>query len=263
MREPDRLWKKQQAFRKLLNEEQIRAEFITPDELATKVTAALVGNLVRYKPERPPDLFRRADSERALRDAYLNRVMERCGFLSLASIDPAAAQGDTDTRLNLNSVYTALLTRSPRREEGRGVEDPRISAREEKLRSALEQLDQHPRLVLQGDPGSGKSTFVNFVALCLAGEILQREQAHLARLTAPLPKEDGDDDEKPQPWHHGALLPVPVVLRDFAATGLPERGKAEATYLWDFIEQELKDSAVTADYAPFLKKELCPVSIIF
>jgi len=111
--------------------------------------------------------------------------------------------------------------------------DPRMLADEEKLRSALEQLDRNPRLVLQGDPGSGKSTFVNFVALCLAGETLGDERANLARLTAPLPAEDGSDSKELQPWSHKTLLPVPIVLRDFAAVGLPERGEtATARHLW-------------------------------
>jgi len=194
--------------------------------------------------------------ERTLRNAYLKQVMERCGYLSLASIDPAAAQGDTDVRLDLDAVYTALLTRSPRWEEGKGIEDPPILVKYERLRSALEQLDQHPHLVLQGDPGSGKSTFVNFVALCLAGEILKHKQANLKRLTESLPDEEWMGGKEPQPWHHGALLPVPVVLRDFAAKGLPERGEAKASHFWDFIEKGLKDAVSTADYAPYLKKEL-------
>jgi len=142
--------------------------------------------------------------------------MERCGYLSLAGIDPAAAQSDDDRQLNLNAVYTALLTRSPRQEEGRRGMDSRTLADEGKLRSALEQLDLNQRLVLQGDPGSGKSTFVNFVALCLAGEALGDERANLARLTAPLPDKDGSNGRELQPWKHDALLPVPIVLRDLA-----------------------------------------------
>ncbi|TVR58135.1 MAG: NACHT domain-containing protein [Candidatus Competibacteraceae bacterium] len=194
----------------------------------------------------------------ALREAYLRRVMERCGALSLTGIDPAAAgQRDTDPQLRLNAVYTALLTRSPRQEEGDDLE-PRGSKKrteEEPLRSALEQLDREQRLVLQGDPGSGKSTFVNFVALCLAGEALQDEQANLRHLTAPLPDEEGEDGKERQPWRHGALLPVPVVLRDFVATGLPERGEATAKTLWNFVAQELKENC-QQDCVPWLWQEL-------
>ncbi len=253
VREPDQLWEKQEAFRKRLSKEQIRAEFTTPHELATKVTAAL-SNLARDTPESQP-ASAMTSSERALRDAYLNRVIERCGYLSLAGIDPAAAQSDGDRQLNLNAVYTALLTRSPRQEEGRGIEDPRKLAKEEKRRSALEQLDRNQRLVLQGDPGSGKSTFVNFVALCLAGETLGDERANLTRLTAPLPAEDGSDGEELQPWSHQALLPVPIVLRDFAAVGLPERGQAKAKHLWGFIERELTEASLP-DCASWLWKQL-------
>lgn len=161
--------------------------------------------------------------EFTLREAYLNRIMARYGYLSLAGIDPAVAgQSDTDTRLNLNAVYTALLTQSPRHEEsGRGAQDA-LLPHEENRRSALEQLDRHRWLVLQGDPGSGKSTFVNFVALCLAGEGKKDPQVNLKRLTTPLPGENGEDGEEPQPWRYDALLPVPVVLRDFAATALPK-----------------------------------------
>ena len=194
----------------------------------------------------------------ALRDAYLRRVMEHCGTLSLTGIDPAAAgQRDTDPQLRLNAVYTALLTRSPRQEKV-GDLKPRASKKrtvEEPLRSALEQLNRQQRLVLQGDPGSGKSTFVNFVALCLAGEALKDEQANLRHLTAPLPDEEGEDGKKRQPWRHRALLPVPVVLRDFAATGLPERGEATAETLWTFIAQELKE-ACQAECVEWLRHEL-------
>ncbi len=148
-----------------------------------------------------------------------------------------------------------MLTRSlrDRAEEGAKASQ-RLPDRDEPPLSALEQLDRQQRLVLQGDPGSGKSTFVNFVALCLAGEAL-KEQANLRHLTAPLPDEEGKDGEKRQPWRHGALLPVPVVLRDFAATGLPERGEATAETLWNFVAQELKENC-QPDCVPWLWQEL-------
>ncbi|MDS4070010.1 MAG: SUMF1/EgtB/PvdO family nonheme iron enzyme [Candidatus Competibacter sp.] len=75
------------------------------------------------------------------------------------------------------------------------------------------------------------------------------------RLPWPLPDEEGKSGKKRQPWRHGALLPVPVVLRDFAATGLPERGEATAETLWNFVAQELK-AACQAECADWLRHEL-------
>lgn len=72
--------------------------------------------------------------------------------------------------------------------------------------------------MLLGGPGSGKSTFVNFLELSMAGELLEIPGPNLESLTAPLPKDGADDDEpEPQRWVHGPLLPVPVVLRDLAS----------------------------------------------
>lgn len=89
--------------------------------------------------------------------------------------------------------------------------------------TALEALLRNRQMVLFGDPGSGKSTLVNFAALCLAGEALGRADANLELLTAPLPPAEDERQEgeaQPQPWQYGALLPVRVALRDFAARQL-------------------------------------------
>jgi formylglycine-generating enzyme required for sulfatase activity len=193
-----------------------------------------------------------------LRNAYLSRLFEQTGALSLAGVDPKAAD-ESEARLNLDAVYTALLTRTPERQEGLAAMAPGgRPEREGRHLSALDQLNRHSRLVLLGDPGSGKSTFVNFVALCLAGEALQNPRANLNLLTTPLPKDDGEgqDEKSPQQWDHGPLLPVRVVLRDFAARGLPAAGvRATADHLWRFIQAELRTAAL-AGYAPHLRREL-------
>jgi predicted NACHT family NTPase len=190
--------------------------------------------------------------EDSLRRAYLGRLIAQTEILPLGGIDPAAAASNQDPQLKLHAVYTALLTRSSRLEVGPDQRESR-----EVTLSALEQLDRHRTLVLLGDPGSGKSTFVNFVALCLAGEALGLPEANLALLTSPLPAERRERDGRPQPWRHGGLLPVRVVLRDFAAKGLPAEPSEPATArcLWDFLERELHEAG-HAGFFPILQAEI-------
>lgn len=199
-----------------------------------------------------------------LRRAYLNHLYETVGRLSLAGVDPQAAS-DAEARLDLSAVYTALLTLALDEGEGRAEkrhqeELPGPAGQEPRRLSAIAQLDRHPRLVLLGDPGSGKSTFVDFVALCLAGEALGQPEANLARLAEPLPRDEErrreEKEPEPQPWSHGALLPVRIALRDLAARGLPPVGeKAAARHLCEFVAAEL-DAAALGDYRPHLEREL-------
>lgn len=194
--------------------------------------------------------------ENSLRSAYLHKLIAQAGHLTLSGVDPNVASSEKDARLSLNAVYTALMTlswieESLRRKEGESM----VLPPEDRRYSALEQLDLHPRLVLLGDPGGGKTTFVNFVALCMAGQILGRSGIAIDLLTSPLPDDEGDDEDDRQNWRHGALLPVRIVLRDFAARGLPRKGKATAQHLWDFLESELRKEGL-GDYFLYLRGEL-------
>lgn len=195
------------------------------------------------------------DDPKALRRAYLSHLFGKCRPLSLSGIDPkAASEDDTQNTLNLDAVYTALRTTTPETQEDlmRGrKEDQQIH-----YRSALELLNEHDRLVLMGDPGSGKSTFINFVTLCLTGAALERLDVNLDMLRAPLPAEDSEEGAKPQPWSHGALLAVRVVLRDFAARGLPEENtEANCDHLWNFIVAQLP-GPIREEFAKGLKQDL-------
>ncbi|MBV7333927.1 hypothetical protein KFU94_37975 [Chloroflexi bacterium TSY] len=107
---------------------------------------------------------------------------------------------------------------------------------------------------------------MNFTALCLAGEALQQAtdqpyRANLTLFTAPSPpdkerSENEDAEQERQPWDHGVLLPVLVILRDLAVHSLPpvsQQGRAE--HLWRYICHELEKTEL-ADYAPYLRREL-------
>lgn len=201
-------------------------------------------------------------SAEALRQAYLYRLMQQTRRLPLGGVDPKSASDAQSSELRLSAVYTALLTQ---RVETAMRSPETTPERESRRLSAVEVLNAEPRLVLLGDPGGGKTTFVNFVALCLAGETLKDAEANLSALTAPLPDERpewlrrGDEKPQPQPWKHGALLPIRVVLRDFAARGLPAAddpacGSVNGDTLWAFIAAEAGETL--KEYVPHLKKEL-------
>ena len=213
-----------------------------------------------------------APKEVVLRTTYLLRLLDQCNRLTLGGVDPKAVN-DPQATLRLAAVYTALLTtRSTHRHEGEGGQNELgrlLNFGKEGLfakgggrpLSALEHLNADQHLVLLGGPGSGKSTFVNFATFCLAGEWLPDCPVNLDLLTTPLPEEVAlatKEEREPerQPWEHGSLIPVKVILRDLAAGGLPEPTEpVGADTLLDFLSKELKRWRL-ADYIPLLEADL-------
>ena len=193
-----------------------------------------------------PQANRNAD---ALRQSYLSDLVGRLNRIRLVGSDEWAA------RVRLSSIYTALMTdrpKDPQRMLKENANDEMASREREMERlSAVDVLNRERALVLLGGPGSGKSTFATFVALCLGGECLGLPDVNLAALTRPLPKEEGNDEVKPQAWDHGALTPVLVELREFAAT-LPSPDSAlPKEALWTYVTTSLDP-----DYAKPLHETL-------
>jgi formylglycine-generating enzyme required for sulfatase activity/energy-coupling factor transporter ATP-binding protein EcfA2 len=197
----------------------------------------------------------------SLQRSYLSHLLQQTKHLPLECVDPKAAEEAACRQLQLSAVYTALMTETT--QENRLEMTPRKPVGEKTRRlSALEMLNKEKYLVLLGDPGSGKSTFVNFVATCLAGELLGSGEANIAVMTAPvaldedMEKTDGDEKVLPQAWNIGQILPVRVVLRDLAARGLPSPGEhVSVDTLWWFIQAEL-GATLAEDYGSHLKKIL-------
>ena len=232
--------KKLQSLTNELMENHLVKFFKSPEELSKLVALSLNGG---------------GNGDLSLKESYLNWVLEESGIVSLAGIDPQAAKTKRD-ELNLGSIYTALVTYSSQDKDI--LLNHTNESKREKLKyySALEMLNKHKHLVLLGDPGSGKSTFVNFVSCCLAGEALKNDQVNIDVLTAPLPDDKGKDSNNKQAWNHGELLPVRIILRDFVARGIKKSCKKDcAEILWNFIEDELK-STTLKEFIPYLHKEL-------
>lgn len=202
---------------------------------------------------------------------YLRRVAADCGgleWLTLMNLE------EGDGSLSLDAVYTALLTEFRQEQEPDRIGKSK-SADEDPVRqgrlSAVELLNRQQKLVLLGDPGSGKSAFVNFVVLCLAGEWMQGA-INLQTLTQPLPDNQGqpqtrditvDGQDEPvreavkQEWSHGALIPLRIILRDFSSSACfpSDTETLEARHLLDFLHRDLANKGCEA-YFEVLKSRL-------
>ena len=158
---------------------------------------------------------------RALLQAYLGALAVECSRLPLGVVDPRFLPTGAERRVALPDVYVDLDVVAPSREkDGRG-DEPLLSGRLMRaeggdrmpLLEAIAQPDKG-RFVLLGDPGSGKTTFANYVAYALASGVLD------------------------QPWR--GLLPVRLVLRDVAAGCIPaDAAQGHASMLWDALRADL------------------------
>jgi formylglycine-generating enzyme required for sulfatase activity len=167
-------------------------------------------------PPRPPSL---ADLVREAR-LYLEYIAPQCQWLPLIGLDPKAK----DSPLTLDAVYTSLDTKASERAE----EMPGPGGQKAKPLSALQAVARHSGLVLKGDPGSGKSTFISYLSLCLAKHHLEPDGKWLDRL------EGWPAGERP--------IPLTIVLRDFVRAQPEELPDPHLTCLWEFFLKTLKDT---------------------
>ncbi|MGR9108683.1 MAG: NACHT domain-containing protein, partial [Gammaproteobacteria bacterium] len=188
---------------------------------------------------------------------YLKRIMSDCGGLEwLEQVE--FSESDLPP-LRLESIYTPQYVIEQEHFE-HAAKRPEAQ-REARRLSAVEVLNREARLVLTGAPGSGKSAFVNYVLLCLAGEALNDPRAGLDALTEPVPP---DQDHSPdqtskarQPWDRGVLVPVRVILRDFSASAeFPTEGTTgETRHVLNFLHKKLTVWACES-YWPVLEARL-------
>jgi formylglycine-generating enzyme required for sulfatase activity len=173
---------------------------------------------------------------------YRRVLVQSSGHLPLRGVDLGASDPtDARQRLNLAQVYVSLDTKTqvPLTEDEKKQKQERIlhEARETRPLSALEATISQCRLVILGDPGSGKSTFIHHLALCLAAHRLEPQSGWLDRLPS---------------WTQGeaGFVPIVVILRDFARQ-CPEEGvRAEPCHLWDYIAGRLESQNLTFAAGP-------------
>jgi hypothetical protein len=162
-------------------------------------------------------------------DIYRQVLIPRLGHLPLRAIVPSSPDNKAAERPDLAQVYVALDTKSLEEPpEGFGKKRERAEPTEAKRLSALEAAIRNRQLVLLGDPGSGKSTFVAHLGLCLAAHALFPNDRWLDRLPG-------------WPQAEGHLVPLHVVLRDFARSSALQQagGEPNAKQLWGFLVEQL------------------------
>jgi Sulfatase-modifying factor enzyme 1/NACHT domain len=171
--------------------------------------------------------------------AYRRVLVASARHLPLRGIDVEAGDPSrTQQRLELAAVYIDLETRPSRVSLSIQPGQLRLVKTEQwsiLTPPVLSSVVANRRLVLLGDPGSGKSTFINHLLLCLAAHGLDPEQGWLERLPC-WPADEAD------------LVPIPVLLRDFARSLPRERGESTANplLLWRFIMKRLADQKLEA-----------------
>jgi formylglycine-generating enzyme required for sulfatase activity len=183
----------------------------------------------------------------SLREAYLRQVVDRTSRLPLRGLDVSAGDPTKVQRPRLSRVYVNLDTQSqaPKRE---GMAVPltiplQVGEGDRESVSALEAAIASRRLVLLGDPGAGKSTFVRHLAFSLAAHRLDPESDVLAQLP-DWPEEEAD------------LLPVVVTLRDFARWARDQDlSEGNAGALGNFLDRWLVNRDL-ADFADPLREAL-------
>jgi energy-coupling factor transporter ATP-binding protein EcfA2 len=156
---------------------------------------------------------------------YLEHMVHRCGVMPLQGIHEQRAIGD-ELQLSLDQVYTQLATTNSR--------------------VVTEEIATNKRLVLLGEPGSGKSTILRYLAFTLARAGLEKEFDIAKHL-------DG--------WQalgrRGRLLPILIPLLPFAKYLAEDRSQVgNAAALWAYIASYLNTDGRFPELATVVREEL-------
>jgi formylglycine-generating enzyme required for sulfatase activity len=152
----------------------------------------------------------------------------------------------TDLRVGEAELGRLVAQRQQTLDQRRGEDRPIRDDEHEWPLAAHHATLLQPRFVLLGDPGSGKSSFLRHLTLCLAGALRQEAGAPGVPANATLAAL-GE-------WELGAYTPIYVELRDLVRTTFPalptaaqERAKQPtAETFWHYVRDPLLPGTLTA-----------------
>jgi len=163
--------------------------------------------------------------------AYFEGLASETGFIKIRGIGSGAGKVKNADQYPIERLYTPLRSRAPLKEDREG-ERPQGGERIVPLR---EVLAGQQRLLIEGQPGAGKTTFLMLVASCLARDSLDIECPE----GVPWRKHYLDlEVEKPP-------LPVFIRIADLTPVLTDEKRRAgrpdDRTWLIDLLENRCKD----------------------
>jgi len=141
------------ALREELGKERLASFFDSAENLARLVSVA-VGNALRDQAEAP--------TTGASPEKYLRKLRKDTGFIGIRGLGSGSGKAH---RSSIEDLYIRLAT------AGAGIERDKAGGRMAEY-PALEAALSNSRLAVVGDPGCGKTTFLNWVAYTLAGDRL-------------------------------------------------------------------------------------------
>ncbi|MDA0246039.1 MAG: SUMF1/EgtB/PvdO family nonheme iron enzyme [Chloroflexi bacterium] len=209
------------------------------------------GNInIYHAPPSPDDMV--------LLKPYLDTVVRQSKALRLAPLDAAGQDADKQA-ISLGQVYVEL--------EASAGEYTLADGQTCYYNAALAHLYYHPHLILLGDPGSGKTTFVRYVA----SELAQGMTANLQWVEYYEEKENSfyipkhllnelewEQKKKPKQMEvvrrerpQSALIPLYLEMRDFARTSFNCHSPLA---LWEYAAAQLTKENM-AEALPALKRQ--------
>ncbi len=224
---------------KLLHPNQLGQFGVDAKTVQGLIQAGIIGKVEQHFHGTPDD------TAKSFQKCYFTELAARTNKLPWAKIDPQHAKAGEDEGLGLVNIYTSLDTTEIEKPESEDILRAYMkNSRESHRISAQEMINRENRLVLLGDPGSGKSTIINYLAYIMAqAEAAQDPKGWMNQL------------KKTGPWDHNVLFPVRIILKEVTET-IPRNTKTgKAKLLIGYLKKMLEDWELT-NYWPTLRAGL-------